>query len=265
MNELITIKNVRGYINQDGTAFLNLEDVARGLGFIQIKSGKEYVRWDRVTEYLKDFSFPTSGENDFIPENIFYKLCMKANNETARKFQDLVCDEILPEIRKNGGYIVTNDEDDETTIMAKAVLVAQKAIKRLEKKVDILKRDNQIKDQQIAEFKPIKDYVDTILSSPNALAISQIAADYGMTGAELNKILHKKGVIKKIGGQWLLCKKYLGKGYTQSKTFSIQTILGLDKTVIATYWTQKGRLKIHEILTSLGIQANQDKENVINS
>lgn len=265
MNELITIKNVRGYINQEGTAYLNLEDVARGLGFIQIKSGKEYVRWDRVTEYLKDFSFPTSGENDFIPENIFYKLCMKANNETARKFQDLVCDEILPEIRKNGGYIVANDEDDETTIMAKAVLVAQKAIKRLEKKVDILKRDNQIKDQQIAEFKPIKDYVDIILASPDALAISQIAADYGMTGAELNKTLHEKGVIKKIGGQWLLCKKYLGKGYTQSKTFSIQTILGTDKTVIATYWTQKGRLKIHEILTSLGIQANQDKENKINS
>lgn len=265
MNELITIKNVRGYINQEGTAYLNLEDVARGLGFIQIKSGKEYVRWDRVTEYLKDFSFPTSGENDFIPENIFYKLCMKANNDTARKFQDLVCDEILPEIRKNGGYIVANDEDDETTIMAKAVLVAQKAIKRLEKKVDILKRDNQIKEQQIAEFKPIKDYVDIILASPDALAISQIAADYGMTGAELNKTLHEKGVIKKIGGQWLLCKKYLGKGYTQSKTYSYKTVFGLDRTVIATYWTQKGRLKIHEILTSLGIQANQDKENKINS
>lgn len=269
MNELITIKNVRGYINQEGTAFLNLEDVARGLGFTTVAtSGNEVIRWKRVEGYLNDLSYTlvcTERKEEFIPENIFYKLCMKANNETARKFQDLVCDEILPEIRKNGGYIVTNDEDDETTIMAKAVLVAQKAIKRLEKKVDILKRDNQIKDQQIAEFKPIKDYVDTILSSPDALAISQIAADYGMTGAELNKVLHEKGVIKKIGGQWLLCKKYLGKGYTQSKTFSIQTILGTDKTVIATYWTQKGRLKIHEILTSLGIQANQDKENEINS
>ena len=265
MNELITIKNVRGYINQEGTAFLNLEDVARGLGFEREKNGKMYVMWDRVNKYLKELSFHTSVENEFIPENIFYKLCMKANNEIARKFQDLVCDEILPEIRKNGGYIVTNNEDDETTIMAKAVLVAQKAIKRLEKKVDILKRDNQIKDKQIAEFKPIKDYVDTILSSPNALAISQIAADYGMTGAELNKTLHEKGVIKKIGGQWLLCKKYLGKGYTQSKTYSYKTVLGFDRTVIATYWTQKGRLKIHEILTSLGIQANQDKENEINS
>ena len=161
MNELITIKNVRGYINQEGTAFLNLEDVARGLGFTTVAtSGNEVIRWKRVEGYLNDLSYTlvcTERKEEFIPENIFYKLCMKANNETARKFQDLVCDEILPEIRKNGGYIVTNDEDDETTIMAKAVLVAQKAIKRLEKKVDVLKRDNQIKDQQIAEFKPIKD------------------------------------------------------------------------------------------------------------
>lgn len=265
MNELITIKNVRGYINQEGTAFLNLEDVARGLGFEREKNGKMYVMWDRVNKYLKELSFHTSVENEFIPENIFYKLCMKANNEIARKFQDLVCDEILPEIRKNGGYIVTNDEDDETTIMAKAVLVAQKAIKRLEKKVDILKRDNQIKDQQIAEFKPIKDYVDTILSSDDTLTVTQIGADYGITGTALNKILHEQGLIRSVGGQWILYKEHMNKGYTRSKTVSKRKNDGTIKSIIHTYWTQKGRLKIHEILTSLGIQANQDKENEINS
>ena len=150
--------------------------------------------------------------DEFIPENIFYKLCMKANNETARKFQDIVGDEILPAIRKNGGYIVTNDEDDEMTIMAKAILVAEKTIKGLKNKIDtlesannllkrnkealriekeILEADNeiltaetQIQQQRLAEFEPIKDYVDTILASPDALAISQIAADYGMTGSK---------------------------------------------------------------------------------
>lgn len=70
---------------------------------------------------------------------------------------------------------------------------------------------------------------------------------------------YDKGVIKKIGGQWLLCKKYLGKGYTQSKTYSYKTVFGLDKTNVSTYWTQKGRLKIHEILTSMDIKANCDK------
>lgn len=98
MNEIVTINNVRGYIDEKGTAWLNLEDVARGLGFTQIKNKKEYIRWERVIQYLKEMAFPTSGENDYIPENIFYKLCMKADNEVARLFQDLVCDEILPSI-----------------------------------------------------------------------------------------------------------------------------------------------------------------------
>ena len=57
-NEIITIKNVRGYIDEKGTAWLNLEDVAKGLGFTQIKNKKEYIRWERVAQYLKRNSFP---------------------------------------------------------------------------------------------------------------------------------------------------------------------------------------------------------------
>lgn len=291
--ELMTIKNVRGYIDKNGTAFLNLEDVARGLGFVKkdIKNGKEYERLHKynIKNWLIIFGLIKSENElpEFIPENIFYKLCMKANNETARKFQDLVCDEILPAIRKDGGYITVNETDNEASIMAKALLLADKTIKRLESKVDILessnnllKRDkenlriekesfeidceilaaeNQIQQQKISELEPIKEYYDIILSSPHTMTISQIAADYGMTGRELNQLLHKEGVIRKIGGQWILYKQYLGKGYTQSRTYSYKTVFGLDMTKITTYWTQKGRLKIHEILSKKGIKANYDK------
>ena len=158
-------------------------------------------------------------------------------------------------------YFIKCEEawNSDEMIMARALQIQNRKIITYKKQIEELEYSNQLKDQQIAEFKPIKDYVDTILSSPDALAISQIAADYGMTGAELNKVLHEKGVIKKIGGQWLLCKKYLGKGYTQSKTYSYKTVFGLDKTNVSTYWTQKGRLKIHEILTSMDIKANCDK------
>ena len=71
MNELITIEKVRGFIGENGIIFLNLEDVARGLGFVDIKNGIEYIRWNRVEKYLKDFDFATSGENDFIPKTSF--------------------------------------------------------------------------------------------------------------------------------------------------------------------------------------------------
>lgn len=110
MPNLITIQNVRGFIDENGTAQLNLEDVSRGLGFTYIKKNGnvQYVRQQRVLYYLKSFNFATSGEFSemFIPENIFYLLAMKANNETALKFQMKVANEILPSIRKTGTYSV---------------------------------------------------------------------------------------------------------------------------------------------------------------
>ena len=105
MNDLITVSGVRGYIDENGTAHLHQEDVARGLGFIERKAGgTEYIRWGRLNGYLSELGFATSGENEFIPENIFYRLAMKANNEVAEKFQAKIADEILPAIRKTGSY-----------------------------------------------------------------------------------------------------------------------------------------------------------------
>lgn len=108
MNEVMTIGGVDCY-EKDGTAYLKLEAVARGLGFTttQTIKGTEYtnIRWNRVDEYLKELDFATCGKRpDFIPENIFYRLAMKAKNETAEKFQALVADEIIPSIRKTGSY-----------------------------------------------------------------------------------------------------------------------------------------------------------------
>lgn len=102
----VLISGVSCY-EQDGTAYLKLDDVARGLGFTDSKNGVEYVRWARVDKYLAEFGFATSGERpEFIPENVFYRLAMKASNPVAEKFQALVADEIIPSIRKTGSYTV---------------------------------------------------------------------------------------------------------------------------------------------------------------
>ena len=100
----VLISGVSCY-EQDGTAYLRLEDVARGLGFTRTAaSGNEVIRWERVDGYLREIGVPTCGHGDFIPENVFYRLAMKAKNETAEKFQALVADEIIPAIRKTGSY-----------------------------------------------------------------------------------------------------------------------------------------------------------------
>lgn len=115
MNDNFQIVNVNGIdcYEENGTAYLKLETVARGLGFTQTAaSGNDVVRWERVRKYLAELGVPTSGDGnlpDFIPENIFYRLAMKAKNEAAERFQAKIADEVIPTIRKTGGY-VNNDE-----------------------------------------------------------------------------------------------------------------------------------------------------------
>lgn len=177
---LVTIKNVRGYVGENGVAYLNLEDVARGLGFERNKNGKMYIMWDRVNKYLEDLSFHTSVENNFIPENIFYKLCMKANNEVARKFQDLVCDEILPSIRQNGGYIVSSETDTDEEIMARALLVAQRTIERKNEKIKEL-------ETKIEEDKPKILFADAVETSKTTILIGELAKLITQNGCKIGQ------------------------------------------------------------------------------
>lgn len=111
MNDLQVIEGVKARLNNEGVAELNLEDVARGLGFLkrEEKKGSVYERVNNqaLSKWLFEFGILNSENEklpDFIPENIFYKLCFKAKNEVARAFQDLVTDVILPTIRKTGKY-----------------------------------------------------------------------------------------------------------------------------------------------------------------
>lgn len=112
---VISITNISGVdcYEENGTAYLRLETVARGLGFTTVAaSGNEVVRWNTVYGYLSDLKVVAGSCNgnyrencpEFIPENIFYRLAMKAKNETAEKFQAKVADEIIPSIRKTGTY-----------------------------------------------------------------------------------------------------------------------------------------------------------------
>lgn len=93
------INDVECY-EKNGVVYLRLENVARGLGFTTIAtSGNEVVRWNTVHGYLEKLGVATSCNGNyqencptFIPENVFYRLAMKAKNETAEKFQALVAD-----------------------------------------------------------------------------------------------------------------------------------------------------------------------------
>ena len=109
--QIVNIKGIDCY-EQDGTVYLRLEAVARGLDITKTdkKNGVEYKRMNRqgIQKWLYSFGILNSENDelpDFIPENIFYRLAMKARNETAEKFQAMVADEIIPSIRRHGAYM----------------------------------------------------------------------------------------------------------------------------------------------------------------
>ena len=145
------------------------------------------------------------------------------------------------------------------TTFAEALRLAADQQEQLEN----LKLENKEKDKQITELKPAKEYVDKILSTEDTMTITQIAADYGLSGLKLNQILHQERIIRNVGGQWLLYVEHMNKGYTKSEIITIKKKDGTDKVIATTKWTQKGRLKIHQTLSELGILANVDKEKKI--
>lgn len=151
-------------------------------------------------------------------------------------------------MRESYGYAIPKDYPS-----------ALRALADAEEKRLALVEENEAQRQAIADFQPIKQYVDTILSSNRTLTTTQIAADYDMSAKRLNKILHEEEIQRYVNKQWILYTQHMGKGYTKSKTISITRSDGRPDTVLNTEWTQKGRLLIHEILTKRGILAMMDR------
>lgn len=198
MNDIMTISNIPCY-EKDGVAYLSLEAVARGLGFTQKqnKNGVEYtsVRWERVEDYFAELGFPHKwGKEDFIPENIFYRLAMKAKNETAEKFQAKVADEVIPSIRKHGAYMTPATLEaailnpDTIIKIATALKEEQDKRKALEIANSTLTVDNQI-------MKPKADYFDELVDR-------NLLTNFRETAKEL-------GVGPKAFVSFLLEKKYI--------------------------------------------------------
>lgn len=267
MNEIMNIQNikgVRGYVDADGMVQLNLEDVARGLGFTQVaRSGNLSIRWERVEKHLENFGIPTSGDGvkrpEFISEPIFYLLSMKAENETARAFQHTIAYDVLPAIRKHGAYMTPDTIEkvlsDPDTIIRLATSLKEERDRRkaLETENESLSNRVSIQQQQISEMRPKAGYYDVVLNCKDLVAISTIAKDYGWSANRMNNYLHDIGVQYKQGNIWLLYQRYAEQGYTSTKTHSYPGNDGEVHSKIHMYWTQKGRLFIYDTLKSDGI------------
>jgi hypothetical protein len=242
MNELITIEKVRGFIGENGIIFLNLEDVARGLGFVDIKNEIEYVRWNRVEKYLKDFGFATSGENDFIPENIFYLLAMKGKNEIARNFQLKVANKILPAIRKTGMYAteeLLNNPD-----------LAIQAFMRLKEE---MKKRKEL-EKKVEEQQPKVEFYNDVTGSDTTAEIGTVAKVLNFKSVGRNTlfdILRRQGILQRDNMPF---QTYVDRGYFRVVESKWNAPNGDVKVNYKTVVYQKGIEYISKVLRDLGYE-----------
>lgn len=236
-------------VELDGEPWLVGKDVAQALGY----SNPRKALADHVNEEDKGVTkCDTLGgvqEMTIINESGLYSLVLSSKLPGAKKFRRWVTAEVLPAIRRTGGYRMPKDYPS-----------ALRALADAEEEKLALRAENEQQRQAIAEFQPLRQYIDTILSSTGAIATTQIAADYDISAKQLNKILHEEGLQHCVNGQWILYRRHMGKGYTKSETIPITRSDGRTDTRIYTKWTQKGRILIHEILTRRGILAVMDRQ-----
>lgn len=135
MNELIVRSNelfgeVR-FLEVDGKPYAVANDVAKALGY---KKPNDAVNTHCKYTVKRSIPHPQNNakelEVNFIPEGDIYRLIIRSKLPQAEKFESWVFDEVLPQIRKTGGYIPVKEEDDELTIMSKALLIAQKTLEQ---------------------------------------------------------------------------------------------------------------------------------------
>ncbi|HHX0139425.1 TPA: phage antirepressor [Staphylococcus aureus] len=224
------------------------KDVADILGY---KNGSRDINAHVDAEDKLTYRISTAGQRrnqTIINESGLYSLIFSSKLESAKRFKRWVTSDVLPAIRKHGIYATDN--------------VIEQTLKDPDYIITVLteykkeKEQNLILQQEIGELKPKADYVDEILKSTGTLATTQIAADYGISAQKLNKLLHEARLQRKVNKQWVLYLEHMGKSYTESDTIAIVRSDGREDTVLQTRWTQKGRLKIHEIMTEFGYEAN---------
>lgn len=236
MNEL-KILNIGGIecYEKDGTAYLKLEAVARGLGFTETAaSGNECVRWRTVRRYLTDFGIATSCDDalpDFIPENVFYRLAMKAKNEAAEAFQAKIADEVIPSIRKHGGYIAGQEHMSDADLMAAALLVAQRQLAERDVRISSLQVQNAI-------MSPKADYFDELVERNTLTNFRETAKELGLAPKKfIGFLLDKRFIYRDQKGK-LLPYEAKNEGLFEVKeTFNEKTAWSGTQTLV----TPKGR------------------------
>ena len=241
MNEMQIFQNqefgaIRTISNEQGEAMFCAKDVCDALGY---SNGRDAVRKhvdgeDKTTVAICDTGSNYKSQAIFINESGLYALILSSKLDSAKRFKHWVTSEVLPSIRKQGGYMVARPDESDEVILARALQIMQATLQR--------------RDELIAKLQPRAEYADHVLDSISCFTVTQIGKELGMTGHDLNVLLCSHKIQYAQSGQYLLYADYARQGLAKNRTFSREASDGTLHTRTYLVWTEKGRDFIHQLL-----------------
>lgn len=211
MNELMIFNNpefgrVRT-LEENGAVLFCGTDVARALGYSNPRDAvsrhcRGVVKRDGVslTTNQRGKTTEQTVEMSFIPESDLYRLVFSSKLPAAEKFTDWVTGEVLPTIRKNGGYIKGQENMTPQELMAAALLMAQKTIEARDVRIASLTVENQI-------MAPKADYFDDLVDRNLLTNFRETAKEIGAPPKKFVEfLLGKKYIYRDKKGKILPCE-----------------------------------------------------------
>ena len=225
---------IRTYSNEQGEPMFCATDVCSALGYKKARNAIA-LHVDKG-DALKQGTPTTSGNQQmlFVNESGLYALILSSKLESAKRFKHWVTGEVLPSIRKQGGYMVAGIDDSDEVIMARALQIMQATLQR--------------RDEQIARLKPRADYADYVLDSITCITTTQLAKELDMTAQELNRRLCEMHIQYWQSGQYMLYADYARQGFAKSRTVWRKDTHNPLRTHTYLVWTERGRRFIHQLL-----------------
>ena len=224
------------------------KDVAEMIGHSNPRSMVNMVDDDeKVVNNV--YTLGGNQESWFLTEDGLYEVLMQSRKPIAKEFKKGV-KTILKEIRKNGGYIATSEEDDAEMILAKALKIADATIKRKEQQ--LLEQKEQIDKQikTINKMKPLAEYTKEVLQSDSTYTLTQVSKDLGFKSVYKFLDWANKNILYKQSNQWMPTAKYSDKGLFRTRTTKYFKSDGTIGTKMSTVVTEKGREFLHNIISN---------------
>lgn len=225
-------------------------DVAKVLGYKNISRDiKRHVDSEDYRNYRNGSSEFNNRGITVVNESGLYALILGSSKKEAKEFKHWITSDVLPSIRKYGMYAAEES-------LEKMICSPENMINICTMLLNEQKKNKKLTAEK-AKLTKKCGYLDKILQSKNAISVTVIAKDYGMSAQVFNDLLHLLGIQYKLkSGTWVLYQQYAGCGYTRSKTYQYDE----DKTTVHTYWTQKGRAFLYDFLKKYGYMPMCERE-----